>query len=688
MNRGHASFARTRDYSPASLILPDVTWQTLLHRRLATAILLAAASSCGGDAPTDPKTTIRRVVVTSPKPALVIGKRLTLVAAAYDATGAVIATPFEWGSTNTSIVSVTPAGVIEAVADGFAGITATANGVVGAVSIFTRPTGVASATITGPATAMDVGDTFQSVLVARDFDGDAIVPTPTTFLWASSDTSVTSVSATGLISARKPGFSMIRAEQLGLVQTVTTVNVTVRTPIPASIAVTLASGATSLLNGDSTQAAAIVRDSAARVIAGVVPTWTSSDPTIASVSGTGVVTALRPGGPIAIIGSLFTGQLSAFAQLTVVPRPVASITLTPTVATLIQDSLVTLAPTIRDDRGTIVTGRVVTWSTLATDVATVSASGVVSAIGAGITTLTASLDGVRATATIVVLPRVASITVTPGTKMLGTGLSETFVATLRDANGAVIVGRPVEWKAIGAPLVVSVYPSGIVSAVRTGTVTISASREGRSGNAVLTSFASIVLTSAAQNYRVGLAYKISAALADSTGASTPIIGGLVGGLGLATGNSQVLSVLPIDTTSLYLAMSPGTVEIQENLGLRASSLSITVDVNPRDICGKAVGSILLSGDASPIFLGNVSAPSDPLSIFNPTGVYGSTTGALSMNNPNGRYGAVYSDYSARNPYAANPPFMSKNSIASYFVTLRSNEILGTTPQYLATCALP
>ena len=177
-------------------------------------------------------------------------------------------------------------------------------------------------------------------------------------------------------------------------------------------------------------------------------------------------------------------------------------------------------------------------------------------------------------------------------------------------------------------------------------------------------------------------------MADSTRASTPIVGGIVGGLGLATGNSQVMTVFLIDTTSLYLAMSPGTVEISVNLGLRATLLPITVDVNPRDICVRAVGSILLSGDASPIFLGDVSAPTDPLSIFNPTGVYGSATGALSMNNPNGRYGAVYSDYSARNPYAANPPFMSKNSIASYFVTLRSNEILGTTPQYLATCPLP
>ncbi len=71
-----------------------------------------------------------------------------------------------------------------------------------------------------------------------------------------------------------------------------------------------------------------------------------------------------------------------------------------------------------------------------------------------------------------------------------------------------------------------------------------------------------------------------------------------------------MTILPIDTTSLYLAMSPGVVTISMNMGSLSGMLPITVVVNPRDICGRAVGSILLSGDATPIFLGNVSPPSE------------------------------------------------------------------------------
>ena len=369
-------------------------------------------------------------------------------------------------------------------------------------------------------------------------------------------------------------------------------------------------------------------------------------------------------------------------------RPVTSIALNPATATIIQDSLVALIPTLRDSRGNSVTGRTVTWTTSATDVAAISTNGVVTAIGPGVATVTAAVDAARATTTITVLPRVASITVTPNVKSLGTGLSQSFVATLRDASGAIITGRSVEWQTIGDPLVATVSVDGRVTSFRQGVVTIVASREGRSGTATLTSFSSIVITSAATNFRVGLAYKFDAARADSTGATTPIIGGLLGGLGLGYGGSAPVLILPIDTTSLYLAMGTGAGSISMSLGPLTGMFAFNIAPNSRDICGRAVGSILLSADDTPIFLGNVSAASDPLSIFNPTGVYGSTSSALSINNPAGRYGSPFSDYSARNPYASRPPFMSKDNATSYFVTLRPNEILGTTPQYLATCPLP
>ena len=49
-----------------------------LRKLLTATVALAAMQSCGGDAPTDIKTTIRRVELTSPRTAFVIGKRLTV----------------------------------------------------------------------------------------------------------------------------------------------------------------------------------------------------------------------------------------------------------------------------------------------------------------------------------------------------------------------------------------------------------------------------------------------------------------------------------------------------------------------------------------------------------------------------------------------------------------------------------
>ena len=599
-----------------------------------------------------------------------------------------IPTPFEWRSSNTSAVSVSATGVVEAVGDGAAEISASANGVTGTVSLSTRPSGVGTATITAPAKPLEVGETFQSVLEARDLDGEAILPVPSMFVWSSADTSAVSVSMSGLVSARKPGNAVIRAEQPGAPQAAASVSINVVAPIPTSLTVTLTSGATPLFVGDTSRAIATARDRRGAVIPGIVPTWLSGDPAIATISSTGVIVAQRAGGPIVIIGDLLPGMQRAAAELTVVQRPVTSITLNPPAATLIQDSLVALTPTLRDSRGTVVTGRAVTWSSSAATVATVSTNGVVTAVGPGIATLTAAADDARGSATLTVLPAVASITVTPGTKMLGTGMNQRFIATLRDASGAVILGRSVEWRVVGPALVVGLDTEGFAFAANPGTVTITASREGRTGSATVISFASIVITSETQDYRVGRAYKFDAAIADSTGALTPIPGGSAGGLGLGTNHVGVMQPLLLNATSMYLAMSPGTTTLSLNQGIRSGRISVTVAANPLDLCASAAGSILLSDEDPPVLLGLVSQPSDPVSIFNPNGVYGSLNSALSINSPGSRYGSQTSPFSARNHLATNPPYLSKGNVTSFRVTLRPNEILGVTPQYLATCPLP
>jgi hypothetical protein len=84
------------------------------------------------------------------------------------------------------------------------------------------------------------------------------------------------------------------------------------------------------------------------------------------------------------------------------PAPVATVTVTPGQAPLVTQQTVQLSAATKDASGNTLSGRVVSWSTSAPAVATVSTAGLVSATGAGSATITASSEGKTGTATVTV----------------------------------------------------------------------------------------------------------------------------------------------------------------------------------------------------------------------------------------------------------------------------------------------
>jgi uncharacterized protein YjdB len=90
-------------------------------------------------------------------------------------------------------------------------------------------------------------------------------------------------------------------------------------PAPAPVArVSVSLGSTSLLVGSTTQASTTLRDSSGNVLLGRSVTWTSSAPAVASVSATGMVSALLAGS--ATITATSEG-ISGSASLTVTAPP-------------------------------------------------------------------------------------------------------------------------------------------------------------------------------------------------------------------------------------------------------------------------------------------------------------------------------------------------------------------------------
>lgn len=88
--------------------------------------------------------------------------------------------------------------------------------------------------------------------------------------------------------------------------------------------------------------------------------------------------------------------------LTVTGVAVASITLTPSAAGLTVGASGYYVVTLRDGIGNVLTGRVVTWVSSASNIASVAADGLVSALSVGTATITARSEGKSGSATVTV----------------------------------------------------------------------------------------------------------------------------------------------------------------------------------------------------------------------------------------------------------------------------------------------
>src|SRR5947207_3737960 len=95
------------------------------------------------------------------------------------------------------------------------------------------------------------------------------------------------------------------------------------------------------------------------------------------------------------------------------PATVASVTVTPRTLTVGVGATAQLTATPKDANGTALTGRVVTWASDNTTVATVSSMGLVGGVAQGQATITATSEGQSGTAALTVVVLVASVTVTP-----------------------------------------------------------------------------------------------------------------------------------------------------------------------------------------------------------------------------------------------------------------------------------
>src|SRR5207247_776355 len=332
----------------------------------------------------------------------------------------------------------------------------------------------------------------------------------------------------------------------------------------ASVSVTPASA--TVAAGQSVQLTATPKDANGAPLSGRTVTWSSNNTSVAIADVNGNVTAVAPGS--ATITAESEGQ-SGTAAITVTNVPVVSVTVTPASASIQQGQTIQLTATPKDANGNALSGRVVTWSSSNTAVASVDVSGIVTGVAAGSATITATSEGQSGTAAITVTSvPVASVTVSPASASVQAGQTVQLTATPKDVNGNPLTGRTITWSSSNTS-VATVNSSGLVSGVVAGSATITATSEGQSGTSAIT------VTGAAPGCAASTTAFQNSAFTSQNGSFTATFDATPTGTGLdaATGLSQGAAAAYTDLAVIVRFNTGGTIDAR-NGGAYAATNSI------------------------------------------------------------------------------------------------------------------
>src|SRR5216117_1212721 len=174
----------------------------------------------------------------------------------------------------------------------------------------------------------------------------------------------------------------------------------VATVDPAAVAsVTVSPAAASVQGGATVQLGDVTKDSAGNLLTGRTVSWMISNAAVATFSASGLVTGVAAGS--ATITATSEGK-SGTSTITVTNIPVASMIVTPAIASLLMGATVQMTATPKDALGNPLSGRVVTWASTAPGVAAVSGTGLVTGLGIGGVTITATSEGQSGSAAVTV----------------------------------------------------------------------------------------------------------------------------------------------------------------------------------------------------------------------------------------------------------------------------------------------
>ncbi len=569
--------AQVRDQNGQTMPAAVVTWasaDTAVATVDATGLVTAAGNgtvtitaTSGGASGSGSVTVVQAVSAVAVSPAadtlVARGDTVRLRAEGSDANGhAVAGAEFAWASGDTAVATVDATGLATAAGNGTVTITATSGGASGSGSVTVVQAVSAVAVSPAADTLVARGDTVRLRAEASDANGHAVAGAE--FAWASGDTAVATVDATGLATAAGNGTVTITATSGGASGSASL------TVVQAVSAVAVSPAADTLVAwGDTVRLRAEASDANGHAVEGAEFTWASGDTTVATVDATGLATAAG-NGTVTITAT--SGGASGSASLTVV-QAVSAVAVSPAAGTLVaRGDTVQLRAEASDANGHAVEGADFTWASGDTTVATVDATGLATGIGSGEVEITASSSGVAGRASLVVVePVPAAMTVMPDTLALtALGDAAQLAAEVRDQIGRVMEGVRVSWSSANA-VVAAVDSAGVVTAIGVGSAIVTAWAGEVSGSTlvkVMPAAGWVVVSPPADTIAPGDTVRVEAELFDGNGRRVSAAA--------FNWSSSDVSVASVDGAGLVRGVGEGAATITAVAGDVAGISEITV----------------------------------------------------------------------------------------------------------------
>ena len=494
---------------------PSVTWQssqpamaTVSAQGLVTAVAIGAAQVSatyegfsGNTSVTVGPPALVSIAVTPTPSTLPIGETEQLIATGTftDGTTQNLTQTATWNSSAPATASVSATGSALAKAIGTATISATSGSITGAASLTVTPAVALSINVVPATLSLPLGSTSQLQAIANMSDGTQQTLS-SSVTWQTSQTSMATVNAQGVVTAAGQGSAQVSATYQGLTNSA---SITVVPPVLVSVAVTPASP--SLPVGETLQfkATGTFTDGSTQDLTQSA-TWSSSAATSATITSVGLASGLVAGSTTI---TAVSGTIQGSTTLTVVPPVLVSIAVAPANAsiTVVNTQQFTATGTYSDGSTQDLTGTT-TWSSLAPGVATITSAGLATGAAVGTSTISATTGSITGSTTLTVLaPVLVSIAVNPGNPSIVVGSTQQFTATGTYNNATTQdLTSTATWSS-SAPAIATIgsIPGSLSLATTAGvgTTTISATSGSISGSTTLTVTAGFVLTGSAKNAR-------------------------------------------------------------------------------------------------------------------------------------------------------------------------------------------